>query len=124
VITRASVGASSGPVLDVLAEAGLDRAYQGHHPLQRAPDSAVAVRPASIAVANFWFCTMISSSAFVSAYRYRVPICDIRLLGCHPSYAVQGEQFPRGGPDPLQFVLFDRSRRPVGAPGPVMVTLP
>ena len=27
-----------------------------------------------MAAANFSFCTMISSSAFVDAYRYRVPI--------------------------------------------------
>jgi len=36
--------------------------------------TAAAARPLSMAAANLWFCTMISSSAFVEAYGYSVSI--------------------------------------------------
>ena len=65
-------------VLDVLPQALHDGTDECDGALERAALGGSArrprARPSSMAAANFWFCTMISSSAFVAAYRYSVPI--------------------------------------------------
>jgi hypothetical protein len=62
-----------------------------------------------MAPANFWFCTMISSSAFVEAYRYSVPIAtSARSATCcvvTPSTPCSAKSSQRARPDAFALVL-------------------
>jgi hypothetical protein len=69
-----------------------------------------------MAAANFSFWTMISSSALVDAYRYKVPIATSAqsAICCDrdPADAVLRKQLPGRGHDPLALVLLG----PLAAP--------